>query len=563
MIKAFKLFIIAGFMTAMFLSCKLTQKQIPADTGHIKPGTILEAQKLIGLEFDTMEIRLMKGRLENNLLSYELMRKNNLDNSVSPVLFFKPVGGPSSNKQIPISWTPVPNLKRPQEEAEIAFMTITQLAGLIKSRQITSVELTKIYIKRLRDYSDSLYCLVSLTEELALSQAEKADKEISEGKYKGLLHGIPYGVKDLFSVPGYKTTWGAKPYEDQYIDYTATVVRKLEEAGAVLIAKLSMGALAMGDLWFGGRTRNPWNPELGSSGSSAGSASATAAGLVGFAIGTETVGSIVSPSRQCGVSGLRPTFGRVSRYGAMTLSWSMDKVGPICRSAEDCAIVFDIIRGTDSNDLTVVDRPFNYTENTSLNNIRIGYFKSAFDSVYKQGYSVRENDLEVLKQLKELGADLKPVELVFDDIPVSALNIIVDVEAAAAFDDLTRSQRDTLLTNQGKGAWPNIFRAARFVPAVEYIQANRYRLLLAQKMEQIMKEFDVVITPIYGGNVLLITNLTGNPCVTVPNGFTKEGIPTSISFLGNLFDEANILAVAHIYQNVTKFNKMRPPLFNK
>ncbi len=558
-----KHFVIAGLLTELVLTCKVTHKPATSASYNIDKVTIVEAQKLIGLEFDTMELRLMEGNLENNLRSYEKLRQINLNNSVPPALVFKPIERASSKSQEKIEWDLDKSIKSPESETDIAFMTLSQLSELIRTRQITSLELTRIYIKRIKQFNDSLLCCVSLTEELAVRQAEQADKEISEGKYRGPLHGIPYGVKDLFAVPGYKTTWGARPYENQIINETATVIRKLDDAGAVLVGKLTMGALAMGDLWFGGRTRNPWNTRLGSSGSSAGSASATSAGLVAFAIGTETVGSIVSPSRQCGVTGLRPTFGRVSRNGAMTLSWSMDKVGPICRSVEDCAIVFDIIRGADAKDPASVDRPFNFKYNNTLKHFRVGYFKAAFDTIYDERYSLRQNDLEVLKVLAELGADLIPVDLYFRDIPVETLNMIVNVEAAAAFDDLTRSHRDSLLNNQGKGAWPNIFRSARFIPAVEYIQANRFRYLLAQQMEQIMKDFDVVITPVYGGNILLITNLTGHPCVTVPNGFTKEGIPTSISIIGNLYDEANILSFADVFQKATQFNLLRPPSFNK
>jgi Asp-tRNA(Asn)/Glu-tRNA(Gln) amidotransferase A subunit family amidase len=563
MIRFIKLLFIAGLVPAIFFSCKVTQTKVSSRSESIDTRTILEARKIIGLDFDTMEIRLMMGSLINNLKSYNALRQKNLDNSVPPALFFKPFEKQSPGVQKQVEWDHPEGIKRPERDSDIAFMTVSQLSELIRTRQITSVELTKIYIGRIKRFNDSLLCCITLTEDLAMKQAELADREMAEGKYRGPLHGIPYGVKDLFAVPGYKTTWGAKPYENQVIDETATVVSKLEEAGAVLIAKLSMGALAMGDLWFGGRTRNPWNTRLGSSGSSAGSASATSAGLVAFAIGTETVGSIVSPSRQCGVTGLRPTFGRVSRYGAMTLSWSMDKVGPICRSAEDCAIIFNIIRGSDNKDLTVVDRPFNYRHNTQLQDIRIGYFKLAFDTTYDTRYSMRQNDLDVLKLFSDLGADLKPVDLSFKEIPIDALNLIVNVEAAAAFDDLTRSNRDSLLTNQGKGAWPNIFRSSRFVPAVEYIQANRYRFLLEKQMDQVMKDFDVVITPIYGGNILLITNLTGHPCITMPNGFTKDGIPTSISFIGNLYNEEKIIALAEIFQKMTSFSKNHPPAFDK
>jgi Asp-tRNA(Asn)/Glu-tRNA(Gln) amidotransferase A subunit family amidase len=343
------------------------------------------------------------------------------------------------------------------------------------------------------------------------------------------------------------------PYKDQVLGGDATVIAKLGEAGAVLLAKLTLGALAWGDVWYGGQTRNPWNLEQGSSGSSAGSASATAAGLVAFSIGTETWGSIVSPSTRCGVTGLRPTFGRVSRTGAMALCWSMDKIGPICRTAEDCALVFDAIRGPDGLDRTVVDLPFNFDPNVDLKDLRIGYLKERFE----EEYSGSETDAATLETLRRLGADLIPVEL--PDYPVESLAFILGAEAAAAFDDLTRSGRDALMVRQIKNAWPNVFRSSRFIPAVEYVQANRVRHMIIQRMEEMT--VDLYIAPSFRGNNLLLTNLTGHPCVVLPNGFDDEGNPVSISFIGKLFDEATLLAVASAYQSVTDFEEKHPPLF--
>jgi len=386
------------------------------------------------------------------------------------------------------------------------------------------------------------------------------DAELAAGKDRGILHGIPFGAKDLFSFPGYPTTWGAGAYKDQVLEETAGIIKKLEEAGAILVAKTTLGALAMGDVWFADTTRNPWNLEEGSSGSSAGSASATSAGLVPFAIGTETWGSIVSPSTRCGTTGLRPTYGRVTRSGAMALSWSMDKVGPICRSATDCAIVFDAIRGLDPADKTLFDAGFSYPGKADLSTLRIGYFKSAFDQEYRGS----KFDKQTLQVLKKLGAELIPVELERNDLPYFALSIILEAEAAAAFDELTRSNRDTLLVRQHRYAWPNLFRTARYITAVEYIQANRIRTDLIEDYNNRLKDFDVVITPSFeGGDQLLATNLTGHPVVVLPNGFKDSGSPTSISFLGNLFDEGTILAVAAAYQEATSFNKKRPPLFNR
>jgi Asp-tRNA(Asn)/Glu-tRNA(Gln) amidotransferase A subunit family amidase len=381
------------------------------------------------------------------------------------------------------------------------------------------------------------------------------DQELSNGNYRGPLHGIPYGLKDLFAVEGYKTTWGAVPYKDQTIDETATVAKKLEEAGAVLIAKTSLGALAYGDVWFGGKTKNPWNLEQGSSGSSAGSAAGTSAGLFPFAIGTETYGSIVSPSNRTGTTGLRPTFGRVSRHGAMALSWSMDKVGPITRSVEDAAMVFNAIHGPDGKDQTLMDLPFNYHDNPDLSQLKIGYVQSAFE----RDYYNKSRDSLTLAKLRDLGAELIPIEL--PDYPTGALSFLLTAEGAAAFDQLTRSNHDDQMVRQGQNAWPNLFRAARFIPAVEYIQANRARQVLIQKMDSVMQKVDVYMSPTYGGNNLLLTNLTGHPSVVLPNGFTDDGQPTSITFMGRLFDEGTLLGVAQKYQEATNFNNQHPQMF--
>ena len=558
--KHFALVLIAVFFTALFFSCNKTDAERENEFADFSDSLIINAENLFGLSFDTAEHNQMQGFLRRYLSSYEMMREYSLDNSVSPALLFQPLINPDEEYgQEYDNPVPVSEVELPGSKEEIAFLTVGELSQLIRNGDLSSVELTRIYLDRLKKYGDSLYCVVSITENLALEQAERADREIDEGNYRGPLHGIPYGVKDLLAVEGYKTTWGAKPYENQVIDQTATVVRKLEEAGAVLVAKFSMGALAMGDVWFGGKSRNPWNPEQGSSGSSAGSASATAAGLVAFSIGTETLGSIVSPSTRCGVTGLRPTFGRVSRTGAMALCWTMDKIGPICRSADDCALVFDVIRGPDGIDRSVIEKPFNYNFNTDINKLKIAYLKDEFNGDYDD----RSNDLEVLSVFSRMGVDLIPIEMEFEDIPLRSLRIILYAEAAAAFDELTRSGQDSLLTSQDEGSWPNTFRSARFIPAVEYIQANRYRTLLMEQMEQILNSYDVVITPSFRGNQLLVTNLTGHPCVVVPNGFNEEESPTSICFIGNLYDEASILLAASKYQEATGFDELHPPLFYK
>ncbi len=514
-----------------------------------------DAEKLMDLMFDEQERALMQDELSDQLKNYQMLHRRALPNSVPSAITFNPipVGFLGETEQRPIEWHLPEEVTLPDDAAELAFYSIAQLAQLIKSQRITSVELTQLYIDRLKQYGDQLNCVVTLTEELAMEQAGRADEEIALGNYRGPLHGIPYGVKDLLAVEGYKTTWGAMPYRDQMLVETATVVEKLTEAGAVLIAKLSMGALAMGDVWFQDTTRNPWNLAQGSSGSSAGSAAATAAGLVGFSIGTETLGSIVSPSTRCGVSGLRPTYGRVSRTGAMALSWSMDKIGPICRTAEDCALVFEAIRGQDGIDQTLYDFPFNYDGNTDVKALKVGYLKTLFTP---DSWNWK-NDSVSLEIIRKLGIEMEPVSL-SDSLPVQALFIILSAEASAAFDDLTRSDRDSLLVRQDARAWPNYFRASRFIPAVEYIQANRWRYLLIQEVYDTFKDYDVIVTPSYGGPQLLITNLTGNPCIVVPNGFNESGSPASISFIGNLFQEANLLALAKAFQEATDFDEMHP-----
>ena len=395
----------------------------------------------------------------------------------------------------------------------------------------------------------------------ALDDARMLDRERAAGRIRGPLHGIPCGVKDLFATKGIKTTWGAEPYQDQMIDYDSTVVERLREAGAVLVAKLSMGALAQGGRWFKGMTRNPWQPEetaQGSSGSSAGSASATSAGLVGFALGTETLGSIVSPSSRCGVTGLRPTYGRVSRYGAMGLSWTMDKIGPICRSVEDCALVLSAIYGPDGHDLTVEDVPFQWNPDRPISQMKIGYIKSEFEQGGNQGANGEARKTmyqEALEVLKKAGANLQPFEL--PQFNPQSLRIILSAEAAAAFDDITRDGRVNQLSGQSPNDWPNSFRTSRFIPAVEYIRAQRARTLLMREMDKLMANWDVFVTPAPGSASLLMTNLTGHPAVVTPCGFINN-LPQAIMFTGNLYDEAAPLRVAMAYQRATGWHKKYP-----
>lgn len=524
--------------------------------GTITRESVTAAEPIIGMEFTDAERDLMLGELEKHAAAYDLLRTLPLPNSIPPAVSFNPipVGFEFEKQRRPLELSRQEGIRRPSDLDDAAFWSIGALAELIRTRQITSVELTTLYLSRLKRYGPKLECVITLTEDRAMEEARQADLEIGNGHYRGPLHGIPYGVKDLLSTRDYPTTWGAMPYKDQTLNADATVIRKLHEAGAVLVAKLTLGALAWGDVWYGGTTRNPWNYQEGSSGSSAGPASATAAGLVAFAIGSETYGSIVSPSTRCGATGLRPTYGRVSRTGAMTLSWSMDKLGPICRTVEDCAIVLNTIMGPDAADQSLQDLPFNYSPHLDLRKLRIGYLKTAFDAVSEN----REASDAGLKTLRNLGTELIPVALP-DRVPVGALTIILSAEAATAFDDLTRSGMDDLLVRQIENAWPNVFRAARFIPAVEYIQANRARHLLIQDMEQLMQSIDLYVAPSFGTS-LLISNLTGHPCVVVPNGFNDKGSPTSISFVGRLFGEAPLLAVARRYQEATGFHLKHPVL---
>ncbi len=527
----------------------------------INKAVIREAEKMAGLEFTDEEREMMVEDLNEQAEAFETMRSIPLDNSVPPALHFSPIlpGMTFSTEKRPMRMSEVTVSEAPGNIEEVAFWPVARLSPLIRSGQVSSVDLTTMYLNRLKKYGPRLECTITLTEELAMKQARRADEELAKGSYRGPLHGIPWGAKDLLATRGYKTTWGAMPYKDQSIDLDATVVQKLDKAGAVLIGKLTLGALAMGDVWYGGKTKNPWNPEEGSSGSSAGPGAATAAGLVGFSIGTETLGSIVSPSTRNGVTGLRPTYGRVSRYGAMALSWSMDKIGSMCRSVEDCALVFDAIHGPDDQDATLVDLPFNWDAQRDISELRIGYYKSAFEAKRGNNAVWKKNDDASLALLQDMGLDLIPIELP-DEIDLRSIRFVLGVEAAAAFDELTRNNRDDLLVRQNKGAWPNTFRKARMIPAVEYIQAHRVRTLVMRQMAEVMEQIDVFITPSYGGNNLLLTNLTGHPAVCLPNGFKESGSPTSISFVGQLYGEADMLAVARVYQEATDFHLQHPVL---
>lgn len=551
----------------------------PQQAQRVTKEMLHTASQVIGIELTDAQEAMALMSVNNNLNNYETLRKIEVPLDTDPAIWFHPA---LPGKQFAAK---KPTAKKPRRRAarvpphkpgsleEVAFYSTAQLAELLRTRQIAPVELTKMYLARLKRYSPKLLNVVTLTEELALEQAQQAEREIKSGKYRGALHGVPCGVKDLFATKGIKTTWGAEPYREQMIDYDSTVVERLREAGAVLVAKLSMGALAQGGRWFAGVTRNPWQVEedrTGSSGSSAGSASATAAGLVGFSIGTETLGSIVSPSARCGVTGLRPTYGRISRYGAMGLSWTMDKIGPICRAVEDCAFVLEALYGPDERDITVGDVPFTYDLETPLSKMRIAYVQAEFEQGNANDANAEKRRAmykEALDVLRKAGANLQPIEL--PRFSTQSLRIILTAEAATAFDDITRDGRVNQLSGQSPNDWPNTFRTARFIPAVEYLRAQRARTLLMREMDKLMANWDVFVTPAPGSASLTITNLTGHPAVVVPCGFLDSAatttlpaasLPQAIMFTGKLYDEGAPLRVAHAYQQATNWHTRQPKM---
>src|ERR1041384_2456348 len=541
-------------------------------TARVKKDDLKHAEKIIGIDFNDKEEDMALPGVNRNLDSYDVVRKIDVPLDTEPAVVFHPElpGFPVTRAKLKTKFRFGRSEPAQYKSVEgLAFATVPQLAELIRTRKVSSVELTKMYLSRLKKYGPRLRCVVTLTEDLAMKQAEGADNDLKRGKYRGPLHGIPWGAKDLFATKGIKTTWGAEPYRDQVIDYDSTVVERLTEAGAVLVAKLSMGALAQGARWFAGVTRNPWQPDeaqTGSSGSSAGPAAATAGGLVGFSIGTETLGSIVSPSSRCGVTGLRPTYGRVSRYGAMGLSWTMDKIGPMCRGVEDCAAALSAIYGPDGKDITVGDAPFNWNPNTNISTLRIGYLKTEFDgpatppqneqqrTQAEQRRALYKTALEVLEKA---GAKLTPIEL--PKFSAGSLRFILSAEAAAAFDDITRDGRVNELSGQSPNDWPNTFRTSRFIPAVEYLRAQRARTLLMHEMEKLMSQWDVFVSPAPGSASLLVTNLTGQPAVVLPCGFVND-LPIAIMFTGGVYDEVSPLRVALAFERATKWHTMHPKL---
>jgi len=585
----------------------------PVAPPKITPEMLDQAALLAGVgPFTPDQKKLMLGGLNQQRGSYAAIRALKLPNSVAPAYIFHPQPAPQAAGKRPTAetnapgWSPDPAASAPARIEDLAFATVSQLASLLRARKITSLALTQMYLARLKRYDPKLHFVITLTEDRALAQAKAADAEIAAGNYRGPLHGIPWGAKDLLAVKGYPTTWGAGGFEHQSFDEDATVVQRLDAAGAVLVAKFTLGALAMGDKWFGGRTRNPWNPRQGSSGSSAGSASAVSAGCVAFAIGSETLGSISSPSTRCGTTGLRPTFGLVPRTGAMALSWTMDKLGPISRSAEDCALILDAIHGPDGKDASVHPAHFDWQPGFDWRTLRVGYLKSEFDpptplklhepaaheTAEEKAHREKRNaqmkvararrdydrryELAALDKLRSMGVNLIPVEL--PKLPFDDMSMLLIAEAAAAFDSLTMTGRDSLLTEQGVEDWPNDFRVARFYPAVEYIQANRARTLAVQQVSALFDQVDIVVTPSSGAQ-LVATNLTGHPALILPNGLRGDdapkppaiddgdnddiggpGTPVSLTFLAGHYQDAKLAAFALAYQQATTFHTLHPKL---
>ena len=540
---------------------------VAQDADTITLEMIEAAQAIAGLSFTRQERERIVEHLNgarSPIPAFDTLQIANLANDTQPAFVFNPV---PPGKTLPSDRRPLKRrefeVSRPASDDDLAFLPVTHLAKLIENRQIKPSELTKLYLARLKQYDPRLHVVVTLTEELALRQAQRADDEIADGLYRGPLHGIPWGAKDLLAVRGTKTTWGMSPYADRTIDLDSTVFSKLSEAGAILIAKLSTGALAVSARWFGGLTRNPWNTEQDASGSSAGPGSATAAGLVGFSIGTDTGGSIILPSTRNGVTGLRPTFGRVSRYGAMALVWTQDTIGPMCRSAEDCALVLNAIYGPDGKDNTLLDVPFNWDATVDVTKLRVGYLRSAFEGEILENpedptsasrrRQVRQNNERALGVIRSLGVEVVPFDL--PEVPIEAIDFMRYAETAAAFDDVTRTG---LLTRVEEGPEqsrrPNEIRSARFIPAVEFIQGNRLRMRAMEQMDESMRDLDLFI-----GSNQALTNRTGHPVISLPNGFS-QGSPTGLHLTGKLFGDSEILLLADAFQAATDYHERQPQL---
>ena len=528
----------------------------------VSVNEIINVEKMYDLHFTDAKRDSMVNQLHANLQFYRYLHGFNLPNSVPLPNWFDPVL-PTMKfniKQQPINWNIPAGVVMPVDTNQLAFYSIAQLSSLLRHHTITSVQLSRFFINRLKKYGDTLHCVISLTEQIAMEQSKRADADFAKGIYKSPLQGIPYGLKDLFAVKGTRTTYGTPPFKDQVIDEDAFVYQQLEKAGAVLIAKLSMGELAMDDIWFGGQTKNPWNLQQGSNGSSAGSASATVAGLLPFAIGTETYGSIVAPSAVCGATGLRPTFGSVARTGGMNLAWTSDRIGPICRNAEDCAMVFASIHGSDVYDRASRTMPFNYTDNVDLKNIKVAYAKNYIDTL--PGNSAEK---AVIKTLHDAGVQVMAIDFPSNLHTNDLLTTIWAAESAAAFDPLTRSGKDSQMVQQWQSRYPNMFRSARFIPAVEYLTVCRLRYMIMQQAFPLLSKYDIIIVPSMADEPMALTCLTGNPCITLPAGIAAAGnAPPSITFIGGkLYSEAIIAAVAKKFQQLTRYQQQHPPMFTK
>jgi Asp-tRNA(Asn)/Glu-tRNA(Gln) amidotransferase A subunit family amidase len=544
---------------------------VAQDAPEIKPEMVAAAAKIAGVPLTPEAEKAVAEGLNRRgglVQNFQALRDMGLGNDTPSALVFNPVL-PGTTLPTGKSLLKMSKIKAavPRTEEDLAFLPVTRLAALLRKREVKSVDLTKLCLERLKKYDPILHCVVTLTEDLALEQAERADKEIAAGKYRGPLHGVPWGAKDLLAVRRYKTTFGASPYKDQTIDRDATVFERLTEGGAVLVAKLTLGALAMGDRWFGGLTKSPWDPksaDQGSSGSSAGPAAAVAAGLVPFAVGSETRGSIISPASRCGVTGLRPSFGRISRYGAMTLSWTMDKLGPLCRSAEDCALILHAVHGPDGRDNSVLDIPFAWDAGRDVRKLRVGYLKSDIEREIpddpknpervrrmKEAQAFNKASLEVIRAL-----GVKPVPVELPKLGSGPMDFLLTTEGAAAFDDLVRSEKlDLMSAEPERSAWVQSFRLHELVPAVQYIQANRARFRLMEAYQEFFKDMDALI-----GSALGPTNLTGHPEIALPHGFDSKGQPVALRLTGRLFGDADILLLAHAFQRKTDFHLKRPKL---
>ena len=549
----------------------LWAKMQEAGAQQVSADMLSDALAVSGLEFDEEERERMLESVNDRLGDYKELHELEIPNDVSPPFHFNPLvpGMGVDRSQRPFKLSTLPRIERPSNLDDAAFWSVREFSELVRTRQVKSVELTEMYLARLHRYNSLLNCVVSFTDDLAMAQAREADREIAAGRYRGPLHGIPWGAKDIIAARGYKTTWGSAAYQDQVIDMDATVIEQIREAGAVLVAKLATGELAGGDQWFGGQTMNPWNPETGSGGSSAGPGSATAAGLVGFSIGTETSGSILGPSSRCGVTGLRPTLGRISRYGVMALSWTQDRLGPMCRSAEDCALVMRAISRQDGRDLSVQDIPFNWDGTRDPSRLRVGYLNEAFDEI--EDPASRRVNQQTLDDLRGLGVSLTPIHIPEWSVTVTAHS----VEMAVFFDELLRSGRAELLGRQTRA---DGLRAARVIPAVEYLQSQRARMMMMMRLAEATSGVDVYILPrgprrprgenqsdepppySHGRNASSMTNYATHPALAVPNGFNDEGTPTSITFCAHPFRETEILTVAKAYQDATSHNKKHPEL---